>query len=80
MPETEPNNGVHSSGTRIDVGVKYFVRVRATGDQAAAYSVTLSLGDHLPGDTNSDGSTDLADLNAVRDNFGGSGVGDANGR
>ncbi len=32
----------------------------------------------LPGDTNADGQVDLADLNNVRNNFGGAGLGDTN--
>ncbi len=76
--ETEPNDGVNVAATRIDAGIKYFVRVRATGDAAAAYSVALSVGDHLPGDANDDGQTDVSDLNDVRNNFGSSGAGDTN--
>jgi hypothetical protein len=76
--ETEPNDGVNAAATRIDAGIKYFVRVRASDDAAADYSVALSLGDRLPGDANDDGATDLSDLNDVRNNFGSEGVGDVN--
>lgn len=77
--ETEPNDGVNAASMRVDAGIKYFVRVRATGDADAAYSVSLTLGDRLPGDGNDDGQTDLSDLNDVRNGFGGSGSGDVNG-
>jgi len=77
--ETEPNDGVNFAATRIDAGIKYFVRVRATGDEAADYAVTLTVGDRLPGDANGDGRISVDDLNAVRNNFGGSGEGDTNG-
>ncbi len=77
--ETEPNDGVNVAATRIEAGIKYFVRVRAKDDAPAEYSVALTVGDKLPGDANDDGQCDLSDLNEVRNNFGGHGSGDTNG-
>ncbi len=45
--------------------------------QAVADELTFSLA-YLDGDTNADDVVDLSDLNAVRNNFGGAGLGDSN--
>jgi hypothetical protein len=77
--ETEPNDGINVAAGRVQAGVTYFVRVRAKDDAPAEYSVDLLLADRLPGDANGDGRVGLDDLNAVRNNFGGVGLGDVNG-
>ncbi len=46
---------------------------------AALVSLTLDIAEGLAGDTNADGIVDIADLNNVRNNFGGEGLGDTNG-
>lgn len=41
--ETQPNDGVNSGSFAVQEGLKYFVRLRATDNVAAAYRVDLTL-------------------------------------